>query len=128
MLRNSKYKKKIWETSTLSSRITSWISNIDIILDNANYEFKQNFLSNIIVQSNHLKKNIKWKDYAVLSNNPPALELPGLSSKEVAKYVRKAYLEYYLNPAYIFSKIISLKNTRDIKNLFEGAKILLKIT
>ena len=32
MLKNSKYKKKIWETSTLSARIISWILNIDIIL------------------------------------------------------------------------------------------------
>ena len=45
MLRNSKYKKKIWETSILSSRITSWILNIDIILDNANFDFKRNFLA-----------------------------------------------------------------------------------
>ena len=44
MLKNSKYKRKIWETSILSSRIISWILNIDIILDNTTFEFKQNFL------------------------------------------------------------------------------------
>ena len=83
MLRNSKYKKKIWETSTLSSRITSWISNIDIILDNANYEFKQNFLSNIIVQSNHLKKNIKFeKDNLKKIEIFTTLILSGLVFKE----------------------------------------------
>ena len=64
MLKNSKYKKKIWETSTLSTRVTSWILNLDIILDNANFEFKRNFLNSIISQCNHLKKNIKFeKDY-----------------------------------------------------------------
>ena len=31
MLKNRIYKKKIWETSALSSRITSWILNIDVI-------------------------------------------------------------------------------------------------
>ena len=31
MIKNSKYKRKIWETSTLSARIISWILNIDII-------------------------------------------------------------------------------------------------
>ena len=62
MLRNSKYKKNIWETSSLSARITSWILNIDIILDNANFDFKKNFLDNIISQSNHLKKNINFNN------------------------------------------------------------------
>jgi len=32
MLRNANFKKKIWDSQTLSSRITSWILNIDIIL------------------------------------------------------------------------------------------------
>ena len=64
MLKNSTYKIKIWETSTLSARITSWILNIDIILQSATFDFKRNFLNSIITQSNHLKKNIKFeKDY-----------------------------------------------------------------
>jgi uncharacterized heparinase superfamily protein len=79
MLRNSKYKKKIWETSALSARITSWILNIDIVLDNANYDFKQNFLNSIISQSNHLKKNIKFeKDYLKKIEIFTALILTGL--------------------------------------------------
>ena len=57
MLKNSKYKKKIWETSTLSTRIISWILNIDIILNNSTFDFKKNFLNCIISQTNHLKKN-----------------------------------------------------------------------
>ena len=61
MLRNSKYRKKIWETSTLSARIISWILNIDIILNNSTFDFKKNFLDCIISQTNHLKKNIKFE-------------------------------------------------------------------
>ena len=83
MLRNSIYKKEIWETSSLSARITSWILNIDIILDNANFDFKQNFLDNIISQSNHLKKNIKFeKDYQKKIEIFTALILSGLVFKE----------------------------------------------
>ena len=83
MLRNSKYKKEIWETSTLSSRITSWILNIDIILDNANFDFKRNFLNSIISQCNHLKKNIKFeKDYSKKVEILIALILSGLIFKE----------------------------------------------
>ena len=83
MLKNSKYSKDIWQTSILSARITSWILNIDVVLDNANFEFKQNFLNSIISQSNHLKKNIKFeKDYLKKIEILTALILSGLVFKE----------------------------------------------
>ena len=56
MIKNSKYKKKIWETSTLSERVISWILNLEIILNNGTFDFKKNFLNCIITQTNHLKK------------------------------------------------------------------------
>ena len=59
MLRNSKYRQRIWETSTLSARIISWILNIDIILDNSTFDFRKNFLDCIVSQTNHLKKKYK---------------------------------------------------------------------
>ena len=62
MIRNSKYKRRIWETSTLSARVISWILNIDIILKNSTFEFKKNFLDCIISQTNHLKRNIKFEN------------------------------------------------------------------
>ena len=62
MLKNSKYRQKIWETSTLSARIISWILNIDIILNNCTFDFKRNFLDCIISQTNHLKRNIRFEN------------------------------------------------------------------
>ena len=41
MVKNSKYKRKIWETSTLSTRVISWILNVDIILNNCTFDFKK---------------------------------------------------------------------------------------
>ncbi len=83
ILKYSKYKQKIWETSTLSARIISWILNIDIILDNTTFEFKKKFLKNIISQSNHLKKNIKFeKDYLKKIEIFTTLILSGLIFKE----------------------------------------------
>ena len=61
MLKNAKYKRRIWETSTLSARVISWILNVDIILNNSTFDFKKNFLNSIIRQTNHLKKNIKFE-------------------------------------------------------------------
>jgi uncharacterized heparinase superfamily protein len=83
MLKNSKYEKNIWETSTLSARITSWILNIDIILNNANFDFKRNFLNSIISQTNHLKNNIKFeKNYLKKIEIITTLILSGLVFKE----------------------------------------------
>tara|TARA_Y100000817_G_scaffold303423_1_gene285339 strand:+ start:591 stop:2228 length:1638 start_codon:yes stop_codon:yes gene_type:complete len=83
MLKNSKYRKKIWETSTLSERIISWILNVDIILNNCTFDFKRNFLSCIISQTNHLKKNIKFeKDFSIKIKILTAIILTGLVFKE----------------------------------------------
>ena len=62
MLKNSKYRKKTWETSTLSTRIISWILNVDIILNNSTFDFRRNFLNCIISQTNHLKRNIIFEN------------------------------------------------------------------
>ncbi len=83
MIKNSKYKKKIWETSNLSARIISWILNIDIILNNSTFDFKKNFLNCVISQTNHLKKNIRFeKDFSKKIEILTAIILTGLVFKE----------------------------------------------
>ena len=83
MIKNSKYKKKIWETSILSARVISWILNIDIVLKNSTFDFKRNFLNCIISQTNHLKKNIKFeKDLTKKIEILTAIILTGLVFKE----------------------------------------------
>jgi uncharacterized heparinase superfamily protein len=83
MLKNSKYKKGIWETSTLSARVISWILNVDIILNNSTFDFKNNFLNCLISQTNHLKKNIKFeKDISKKIEILTAIILTGLVFKE----------------------------------------------
>ncbi len=83
ILKNSKYRKKIWETSTLSARVISWIMNVDIILKNSTFEFRRNFLNCIINQTNHLKKNIKFeKNLSKKIRILTAIILTGLVFKE----------------------------------------------
>ena len=83
MLKNSKYKRKIWETSTLSARVISWILNVDIILNNSTFDFRKNFLNCIISQTNHLKKNIKFeKNLSKKIKILTAIILTGLVFKE----------------------------------------------
>jgi uncharacterized heparinase superfamily protein len=83
MLKNSKYKKNIWETSTLSERVISWILNTDIILNNSTFDFRRKFLSCIINQTNHLKKNINFeKNFSKKIRILTAIILNGLAFKE----------------------------------------------
>ena len=61
ILKYSNFKRKVWETSTLSSRVISWMLNIDIIINNGTFEFKKSFFQSIILQCNHLKNNLKFE-------------------------------------------------------------------
>ena len=83
MLKNSKYRKETWETSTLSARVISWILNIDIIINNSTFDFRKKFFNCIISQTNHLKKNIKFeKDFLKKIEILIAITLSGLVFKE----------------------------------------------
>ncbi len=83
ILKNSKYRQGIWETSTLSARIISWILNIDIILNNSTFDFRKSFLNCIISQTNHLKKNIRFeKNFNKKIEILTAIILTGLVFKE----------------------------------------------
>lgn len=83
IMKNSKYKRKIWESSSLSSRIISWVLNLDVILHNGTFEYKRNVLNSIVSQSNHLKKNLSFeKNYSKRIKILTALILTGLIFKE----------------------------------------------
>ena len=83
IIKYSSFKRKVWETSTLSSRVISWILNIDTILHNGTFEFKKIFFQNIIIQCNHLKKNLRYeKDPIKKLKVLTALLLSGIIFKE----------------------------------------------
>ena len=60
--KNIKYKKKKWNNLSISKRVLAWILNADIILNNADNNFKQIFFYSIVVQINHLKKNLNYEN------------------------------------------------------------------
>ena len=83
---NKTYKKINWKNTDISKRIISWILNADIILNNTNFYFKENFFQSILTQVNHLKINLNSED------NPAkkieiisAILLSGLIFKEYNK-------------------------------------------
>jgi len=80
---NIKYKKKNWDNSNISKRILAWILNADIILNNTDKNFKKIFFNSIIIQVNHLKKNINFENDPVKKIEIiSAIILSGLVFKE----------------------------------------------
>ena len=88
MLKYSNFKKNIWETSTLCSRIISWMLNIDIIINNGTFDFKKNLFKNIISQCNHLKKNIRFE-------KDPLKKIEIITTLTLSGIVFKEYEENY---------------------------------
>ena len=90
MLKYSTFKSGIWETSTLSARVISWLLNIDIIIKNGSFDFKRKFFENIILQCNHLKKNIRFE-------KNPVKKIEGLSALILSGAIFKEYEDNYNN-------------------------------
>ena len=86
--KNNKYKKTIWESSIISKRIISWILNSEFIFTNTDVYFKENFLQSIIIQTNHLKNNIKFE-----KNDTKKIEI--LTSILLSGLVFKEYKENF---------------------------------
>jgi len=84
MKNNSKYKKKSRDNLNISKRILAWILNADIILNNTDKNFKKIFFNSIIIQVNHLKKNLNFE-------NDPVKKIEIISTIILSGLVFKEY-------------------------------------
>ena len=84
MKNNSKYKKKSWDNLNISKRILAWILNADIILNNTDKNFKKIFFNSIIIQVNHLIKNLYFE-------NDPVKKIEIISTIILSGLVFKEY-------------------------------------
>ncbi|MCB4790691.1 MAG: B12-binding domain-containing radical SAM protein [Elusimicrobia bacterium] len=75
-----------------------------------------------------LRADIKWNDYAIVSKQRPPMELPNLTSKELDRWKKQAYKDFYLRPRYLLKILSSVRSVSDVKNLILGLKIFLQIT
>ena len=126
IFKNSTYQNLIWENSVTSLRIISWILNAEIILNNTDNIFKNNFFQSVMIQTNHLKKNIKFENNDLKKlQSIIAILLTGLVFKEYSnnydlavKELEKLLVNFYdkegfplnRNPDHllIFSKFLIL--------------------
>jgi uncharacterized heparinase superfamily protein len=81
---NIKYRNKNWGNLQISKRILAWILNSDIILNNADRVFRQSFFDSIIIQVNHLKRNLN-------DENDPAKKIEIISAIILSGLVFKEY-------------------------------------
>jgi len=78
-------------------------------------------------EKGYFRQDFQWKDFTLVSNNLPPLNLPSLPAEKILEWQKRAYREYYLRPAYIMQKIRSIRSMVDIKNLYNGAKLFLRL-
>ena len=77
------YDVEIWKPSLTSLRVISWIMNAELILNNKNVLFRNEFVQIIFKQINHLKKNYLYdNDYSKLIEILSAIILSGIVFKE----------------------------------------------
>lgn len=79
------------------------------------------------IQMGLMRNDYEWKDFAILSKNKPVIELPGLSCDDLIYWQKRAYREYYIRLRYILEKLFGIRSFEDIKNIFYGTKLLLRI-
>jgi radical SAM superfamily enzyme YgiQ (UPF0313 family) len=75
----------------------------------------------------YFRPDVTWKDFTLVSNNLPPLDLPGLPAKEILAWQKRAFREYYLRPRYLLQKLLSIRSKVDLLNLYNGIKILLRL-
>ena len=72
---------------------------------------------------------IKHTDWNLYDLAHPIMELPTISSEAVQKSYHKAYKEYYLRPAYIIQRLLSIQTRDELKTyikVFAGILSMLK--
>jgi len=75
----------------------------------------------------YLREDLEWKDFCLVSNNLPPLNLPNLPANRLLELQKRAYREYYLRLTYVLEKLKGIKSWVEIKNLVNGALLFLRI-
>jgi len=124
---NNKNKKKNWGNLNISKRILAWILNADIILNNTDKIFKENFFNAIIIQVNHLKENLNDEnDPAKKIEIITAIILSGLVFKECNSNFEKG-IKALKNVVESFFDNDGCPINRSIYDLIQCSKFLILI-
>ena len=75
----------------------------------------------------YINQNTKWAAFAPLTVQQPILVQDNLSQDEMIHWQKKAFRQFYLRPKYIIKKLCQLRSTGEIRSLFEGIRIFLRI-
>jgi anaerobic magnesium-protoporphyrin IX monomethyl ester cyclase len=75
-----------------------------------------------------LRKDLKWEDYALVTNSMSVVDLPNLSSDRIRYWVKRGYREFYLRPRYIIRQARNIRSMNDVWNVFMGLGILARVS
>ncbi len=75
-----------------------------------------------------IRKDANWIDYSPLGTTDSVVNLPGLSIKEIKAFHKKAMREYYVRVKYIVARLLRIRHWHEVVNMWEGVKLLLKLT
>jgi len=78
-------------------------------------------------EKGYFRKDLEWKDFTLVSNNLPPLNLLGLPAEKILEWQKRAYREYYMRPRYILMKLFSINSWVDVLNLYNGTKLFLRL-
>jgi radical SAM superfamily enzyme YgiQ (UPF0313 family) len=80
-----------------------------------------------VKQLGYYNENTPWRNYACVSTSQSPMLLPNLSPERLRYWQARALREFYFRPVYIWKRIKEVKNIKDVKTLFSGLALFLKI-
>ncbi len=79
-------------------------------------------------QNGWIRSNAGFAEFATISKKLPVLNLPTVPAEDLFKWSRKAYRSFYMRPSYLWYKFSKIRSTEDVKNLYEGLKLLFRVS
>ena len=100
-------------------------------LDNATFFITAPFpgteLYNIAKKNGYINEETKWEDFAPITLSAPVLIQKNIGQKDLVKWQKKAFREFYMRPKYVWRKIRNISSWGDIKTLMEGFLVFLRL-
>ena len=80
-------------------------------------------LYEIAKDKGYIDENTKWEQFAPLTNQNPIVVQDNLTPKELIKWQKICFEEFYLQPKQILKKLSKIKSFKQFKIILEGLSI-----
>ncbi|MFA6636984.1 MAG: radical SAM protein [Candidatus Omnitrophota bacterium] len=119
----------IGETPETIRKTIDFAKSLD--LDNATFFITAPFpgtgLYEIAKKHGFVSSAENWERFAPITKAQPVLVQDKISGKDLIAWQKRAFLEFYLRPGYVFKKFGRIKTFDDLKILVEGLGVFLRL-